>query len=197
MTMSGVINNKKERVPFTGEELESILILVDVSNIYLSARDNYGYAARVDFRKLRELALKPAQRRFQHIMCRAYFAAMPDQLPESFIFALEKIGYEVVVTNIRSHEQGTPSATNIDVQLAKDAVTLKVGGRDPQIVVVASGDSDFTSIYRDLKARGTRVEVMSFPPSLGAEVIATVDDITKLGREHLFEERLTEEQKGD
>lgn len=177
---------RQEKAPFAGEYFNSILVLVDVSNIYLSARDNYGYAARVDFRKLRELALKPTERRFKHILCRAYSAAKPDQAPEQFLTALEKIGFEVITMTIRTHDSGVPSATNIDVQLAKDAVTLKVGGEYPDIVVVASGDSDFVPVYRDLKARGSRVEIISFPQSLGGEVIHVVDAVTKLDRNIFF-----------
>src|SRR3970040_575685 len=114
------------------ELLGGILILVDVQNLYYTARDAYGYAARVDFRKVRDTALKG--RRFKHIVSRAYFAVKPDEKPEGFVSALEKLNYDVVLVNIRPHEQGNASATNIDVQLATDAGSLKVGGVDPDIV---------------------------------------------------------------
>jgi len=46
---------------------ERLLFLVDVQNLFYSARDAYGLASRVDFRKLKEAALNG--RKFKHIVC--------------------------------------------------------------------------------------------------------------------------------
>jgi len=171
------------------EELfDRLLFLVDVQNLFYSARDAYGVASRVDFRKLKDFALDG--RKFKHIRAKAYFAAKPGEKPDEFIKALQKLSYEVELINIREHEKGEPSSTNIDVVLATDASNLKVGGRDPSIVIVASGDSDFNSVYAAMKSRGISCEVLSFPGSLAASVIEMVGEtsIKLLGREILFEE---------
>jgi len=116
------------------------------------------------------------------------FAAKPGEKPDEFIRALEKLYYEVELISIREHEKGSPSSTNIDVALAIDAYNIKVSGKDPDIVVVASGDSDFTPVYDSMRSRGIRTEILSFPGSLAASVVDKVDEVRYLDREYLFEE---------
>lgn len=175
----------------TQEVLESIFLAVDVQNLFYTARDGYGLAARVDFRKLKELALNG--RSFRHIIARAYLAAMPNEIPESFTSALSKMAYEVKMSKIRTHERGQMSATNIDVLLASDAQNIKVLGKEPSIVVVASGDADYIPVYNVLKSRGVRVEVLSFHSSLATAIYNAVDEVRFLDREYLYGERIYNE----
>jgi len=184
MTNMAVKNNPKET-----EVFESLLLLVDVQNLFYSARDSYGLAARIDFRKLKELALKG--RSFRHIISYAYLAALPKEIPDTFISALRKLSYEVKIADIRVHERGQMSATNIDVMLASDAQNLKVLGREPTVVVVASGDADYTPVYRILRERGVRVEVLSFQSSLATSIYDESDEIRFLTRDHLYGEKTT------
>ena len=169
---------------------ESLLLLCDTQNLFYTAREAYGVAARIDFKKLKEVA--DNGRRFKHIVRRAYLSAKPDGKQDAFVGALEKLSYEVVVVPIREHQDGSTSGTNIDEHLAKDLTTVKFDGRDPEVVVVASGDSDFVPMYRTLKDRGVRVEVMSFLPALGTSIGDVVDEVTKLTRDHLFTDSVPE-----
>lgn len=164
---------------------DSLAFFVDVQNLYSSVRDSFGLAARVDFRKLREAALK--NRKFRNILARAYMAAKPDDVPKGFLHALRKLSYEVRITNIRVHEQGSASGRNIDSQLVTDAMSVSIGGKPPSVVVIASGDSGYIPVYEHLKALGTRVEVLAFLPSLSAQVSELVDEVTELDQKYLFE----------
>jgi len=116
----------------------------------------------------------------------AYIAAKADNLPKDFITALTRLAYDVHITRIREHESGGMSATNIDTVLTTDAMNMQVNGQDPEVIVIASGDSDYAHLYRKLRERGAFVEVIAFPPSLSVEVIETVSKVTHLTREHLF-----------
>jgi uncharacterized LabA/DUF88 family protein len=181
--------------PASGREvIESLVFLVDVQNLYCSVRDSYGVAARVDFRKLREAALKG--RKFRHIVSRAYFASRPDESPKGFIHALRKLSYDVKVTDIRPHDKGAPSGTNIDSQLVTDATNITINGQAPSVVVIASGDSDFLPVYERLKTKGCRVEVLAFTPSMSSQVADLVDEVTELDRDYLFAESPITESVG-
>ena len=168
------------------EIFNGLVLLVDVQNLFYSARDAYGLAARVDFKKLKQLAMK--NRRFRHIVSFAYLAATMKDIPSEFVSALEKLSYEVKIANIRAHETGPSSATDIDVMLATDATITKIGTRDPDIVVVASGDSDYVPVYQALRDRGVRVEIVAFRSTLSAAVEEIAHSVTYLTREHLYNE---------
>jgi uncharacterized LabA/DUF88 family protein len=164
---------------------DSIAFYVDIQNLYSSVRKSYGLAARVDFKKLRDAALK--ERKFRNILARAYLASKPDLVPKGLLHALRKMAYDVRITNIRVHDQGLASGRNVDSQLVTDALSVSINGKPPSIVVVASGDSDFVPVYESLKARGTRVEVLAFLPSLSSLVVDVVDEVTELDETYLFE----------
>lgn len=166
------------------EIYDSLLFLVDIQNLFYTARDAYGLASRIDFRKLRDIAV--GGRKFRHIVMYAYTASMPEFLPNDLITALKKLAYEVKLATIRPHEQGKASLTNIDTMLVHDALETKIAGKNPDVVVVASGDSGYIPTYRSLHERGCRVEVIAFPMSLGAAVYDAVDHVTPLSREHLY-----------
>ena len=174
--------------------INGLVLLVDVQNLFYSARDAYGLAARVDFKKLKQLAMK--NRRFRHIVSFAYLAATMKDVPSEFVSALEKLSYEVKVANIRAHETGPSSATDIDVMLATDATITRIRDRDPDIVVVASGDSDYVPVYEALKNRGVRVEIIAFKSTLSAAIEEMADSVTYLTREHLYNESFSE-SKGE
>lgn len=174
---------------------DSILILVDVQNLYYTVRDAYGLASRVDFRKIREHAIR--NRKFRHIVSIAYIASPPREIPKEFITALEKLSYEVKIASIRSHEQGKASATNIDVMLAADAQGAKVNGKQPDIVVVASGDSDYIPIYNALKEKGIRVEVMAFQMSLATAIHEVADEVFVLDRSFLYSDYKEESSQSE
>jgi uncharacterized LabA/DUF88 family protein len=164
-----------------------LLFLVDVANLFHSARSTYGSQARIDFRKLRDAAING--RRFDNILCAAYLTAKEDSVPDNFCSTLQKLGYTVRLMTSVSHEDGTLSGTNVDVRMALDAVTGKVGGVFPSHVCIASGDADFMPVYEQLKARPAVVEVLAFPTSLSAAVEKYADRVEKLDETHLFVKR--------
>lgn len=168
-----------------GTEALTLLFLVDVQNLFYSARNAFGSDARVDFKKIKDEAING--RKFGRIISKAYFAVRPGDAPDDFIAALLRLSYDVNLVQMRSHEQGGASATNIDVMLAVDAMDTKIAGQSPSVIVVASGDSDFMPVYKALLRRGVRIEVLSFPASLSSTVQETVDEVRHLDSRHLFE----------
>ena len=166
-------------------QLGTLLLLVDVQNLFYSARNAFGSDARVDFKKISDEAL--GGRKFKRIIRKAYFAIRPGEKPNAFISALQRLSYEVELVSIRSHEQGGSSATNIDVLLATDALNIRFSGKHPDVVCIASGDSDFLPVYQALIERGVVVEVLSFPASLSTSVEETAHKVVRLNASHLFE----------
>lgn len=174
---------------------ETLLFLVDVDNLFHSARNSYGPSARVDFRKLRALALKQGE--YSRVLCKAYTTtpAVDPSVPtpqRPFYAVLQKLGYETCISASVFHGDGPGggvSRTDIDVSLAVDAVTQKFGNGHPDVVIIASGDSDFLPVYRYLRNVGCYLMVLSFPQSLSTEVSTYVDEVVLLDSDCLFASR--------
>jgi len=137
-----IIRNKNQR----------IAVLIDVQNLYHSAKNLYG--ARVNFKNL----LLEAVAGRQLIRAIAYVAKADEPGEASFFDALEKAGIEVRVKDLQVYPDGTKKG-DWDVGLAIDAVRLSSG---LDAIVLISGDGDFVPLVEYLKALGKHVEVIAF-----------------------------------
>ncbi|MHA2063602.1 MAG: NYN domain-containing protein [Candidatus Thorarchaeota archaeon] len=160
-----------------------ILLLVDVQNLFYSVRDNFDTDARVDFKKLLEIA---TNNRDEAILAQAFIAQYGPNQDKSVVGALKAVGYEVHVKQVKIRK-GKYTRTDLDsdmILVAMDVVT-----KNPKVktVVVASGDSDFVPLYDKLKERDIRVEVLGFQDSMSTELQHCVDSIRLLGKTILFD----------
>lgn len=137
-----LIRNKNQR----------IAILIDVQNLYHSAKNLYR--ARVNFKNL---VLEATAGR-QLIRAIAYVAKSDEPGEASFFDALEKAGIEVRVKDLQVYPDGTKKG-DWDVGLAVDAVRLS---SNIDTIVLISGDGDFIALVEYLKALGKHVEIMGF-----------------------------------
>lgn len=165
-----------------------ILLLVDVQNLFYSVRDNFGSEARVDFKKLIEIA---RNNRNEEVVAEAFIAqyGQLESKDKSVISALRAVGYKVHVKNVKMR-RGKYVRTDLDsdmVLTAMDAISVEPGAARFDIVVIASGDSDFVPLYTALQKRGVRTEVLGFQDALSMELQHHVDEIRLLGRSILFD----------
>lgn len=131
---------------------QRVAVLIDVQNLYHSAKNLYG--ARVNFKNL----LLEATAGRQLIRAIAYATKADEPGEASFFDALEKAGIEVRQKDLQVYPDGTKKG-DWDVGLAIDAVRLCT---NVDVIVLVTGDGDFIPLVEYLKALGKYVEIMSF-----------------------------------
>ncbi len=87
-------------------------------------------------------------------------------------------GYKMVTKPLKRFPDGTAKG-NFDIELAIDIVTMS---QRLDVVILISGDSDFTRLIELIQSRGVRVEVASFASNVSWELIQMADVFIDIGR---------------
>ena len=141
-----IIKHKSQRVG----------IFIDTQNLYHSAKNLYR--AKVNFGNV----VKEALAGRVLIRAVAYVVRTESEEEKSFFEALNKLGIETKVKDIRVFAGGAKKA-DWDIGMAIDAIAMA-----PKLdtVILATGDGDFVPLVEYLKfTQGCQVEVISFGKS--------------------------------
>jgi uncharacterized LabA/DUF88 family protein len=152
-----IIKHKSQRVG----------IFIDTQNLYHSAKNLYK--AKVNFGNVVKEALAG------RILIRAvaYVIRTESEDEKSFFEALNKIGIETKVKDIRIFAGGAKKA-DWDIGMAIDAIAM---ANKLDTIVLATGDGDFVPLVEYLRySSGIQVEVISFGKSSAAQLKDVVDD---------------------
>ncbi len=153
-----------EPAPRRRGEPDRVGLFVDVQNMYYAARQ---LNARLDFGAL----MTAATRDRRLIRALAYVVQNPDIDQSAFLAMLQQRNYEVRRKDLRIRMDGS-SKGDWDMEIALDILHL---AESLDVVVLASGDGDFTSLVHQIKTRGPKVEVYSFPGSTARELVEASD----------------------
>ncbi|MEM4260611.1 MAG: NYN domain-containing protein [Candidatus Woesearchaeota archaeon] len=155
---------------------QRIVVLVDVQNMYYSAKNIFG--RKVNFGKILEFAV--ARRKL--IRAIAYVIKADVKEETNFFEALENLGYEVKAKDLQVFYGGAKKG-DWDVGIAMDALRIA-----PKVdtVVLVSGDGDFTDLVKHLKALGCRAEIMSFKKTASNKLIEEADSFIELDKKFLI-----------
>lgn len=159
-----------------------VLVLVDESNVLSSVR---AVGRNLDWIKLRDHLERAGEGR--RLIEMVVYAGLPPALPEwqterekknKFLFWLRSHGFLVEA------KEGSPTEdrhfkANVDVMMAIDAVDLSIEMR-PDVVVLVTGDADFSHLALKLRRRGIRVEVASVLQNLGGGLKAAANEVIDL-----------------
>ncbi len=147
-------------------------VFVDVQNLYYSAKALYGY--KVNFDEI----LKEAVDSRQLIRAIAYTiqAEMPEE--QNFFDALGNIGFEVKKKELQTFVSGQKKG-DWDVGIAVDV--LKMAPK-LDVIVLCSGDGDYSDLLHHAKAEGCRAEVISFGKSTSQKLLTEVDDFIDMDK---------------
>jgi uncharacterized LabA/DUF88 family protein len=146
-------------------------MLVDVQNMYYSARILYGKKA--NFKNI--LFSGAGDRKL--IRAIAYGITTVEGMEEKFFEALEKAGFEVKTKDLQIFPDGAKKG-DWDVGLAIDAVKMS---QNLDAVILVSGDGDYIPLVEYIQnTTGCRVELMAFKESASAKLIEKVDDYVDL-----------------
>jgi uncharacterized protein (TIGR00288 family) len=144
---------------------QRIGVFVDVQNMYYSARNLYK--KKVNFKSL----LKDVISNRQLIRAIAYVIKADVKDETQFYEALERMGFEVKAKDIQVFYDGSKKG-DWDVGIAMDVMRL---APKLDVVVLVSGDGDFTDLLEHAKSLGCRVEVVAFAKSTSHTLIEAAD----------------------
>jgi len=152
-------------------------ILVDVSNMYHSAKNLYN--KKVNFKEI--LAIAVADRNLIRATAYAIRTENKDEAP--FIDALSQQGFEVKLKDLQIFAGGAKKG-DWDVGLSIDAIKL---ADKLDVIVIVSGDGDYLPLVSYLQNnKGCLVEIMAFRKTCSSKLIEEADDFTDLGANKKF-----------
>jgi uncharacterized LabA/DUF88 family protein len=150
-------------------------VFIDVQNMYHGARRLKG---KLDFDALMEAAVQG--RRL--IKATAYVVESEEADQSQFIDVLEKRGIEVRRKTLQVRADGSRKG-DWDMELALDI--LDAAG-ELDVVILVSGDGDFTSLVKRVKGIGPRVEVIAFPRATAKSLVQAADSFQPLDRKFMI-----------
>ena len=152
-------------------------ILVDVSNMYHSAKNLYN--RKVNFKEV--LAKAVADRKL--IRATAYAIQTENKEEAPFFEALGQQGFEVKMKDLQIFAGGAKKG-DWDVGIAIDAIKL---ADKLDVIVLVSGDGDYLPLVSYLQNnKGCLVEIMAFRKTCSSKLIEEADDFTDLGSSKKF-----------
>lgn len=142
-------------------------ILVDVANMYHSAKNLYG--KKVNFKEVLSKAV--AGRKL--IRATAYAIRTENKEEAPFIGALGQQGFEVKLKDLQIFAGGAKKG-DWDVGIAIDAIKL---ADKLDVIVLVSGDGDYLPLVSYLQNnKGCLVEVMAFRKTCSSKLVEEADD---------------------
>ena len=144
-------------------EKEKVVFFLDYANINRAAREK---RYRLDYRDLLQYV---GEERFL-IDAHCYVPINPrnEHRLDREIQELWRSGY-IVNSKLGTIAGGTYKC-NFDVEITMDILKV-VYQVKPDIIVLATGDSDFVSLIQEVRKSGVRVEVAAFEETAGADIL--------------------------
>jgi uncharacterized protein (TIGR00288 family) len=157
-------------MPIIKHKEQRVGVLIDVQNMYHSAKNLYG--ARVNFKEVLKTAV--ADRKL--IRAIAYVIRTETGEEKAFCEALTKIGLEVKMKDLQIFYGGLKKA-DWDVGICMDAIKLYPS---LDVIILVSGDGDFIPLVEYLKNQGRQVEIIAFGQSASSKLQEIADDFIDL-----------------
>ena len=156
----------------TQHKEQRVGIFVDVQNMYYSAKNLYQ--SKVDFSKIMNAAVSGRKlvRAFAYVI-RADVGA-----EKEFFEALNKIGFEVREKELQIFYGGAKKG-DWDVGLCMDAVRMM---SKLDVMVLVSGDGDYTDLLEFARSQGVRTEVIAFGKTGSARLFDKADEVVDMSQ---------------
>jgi uncharacterized protein (TIGR00288 family) len=151
-------------------------VLVDVSNMYHSAKNLYN--RRVNFKQVLTQAV--ASRKL--IRATAYVIKSDNDDEMSFFEALDQQGFEVRMKDLQTFASGSKKG-DWDVGIAVDAIKLS---DKVDVIIIVSGDGDYLPLVSYLQSKGCLVEIIAFRKTCSSRLIEESDDFIDLSESRKF-----------
>jgi uncharacterized LabA/DUF88 family protein len=150
---------------------QRVAVLVDVSNMYHSAKNLYK--KRVNYKEV----LKAAVAGRKLIRAIAYVIHTESEEETPFFEALSQQGFEVKMKELQIFAGGQKKA-DWDVGIAMDAIKM---AEKVDVIVIVSGDGDYLPLVSYVQnTNGCIVEVVGFRQTTSSKLIEESDDFINL-----------------
>jgi uncharacterized LabA/DUF88 family protein len=167
-------------------EKEKVVFFLDYANINRAAREK---RYRMDYADLLHYA---GEHRFLvEAYCYVPINPRNEHRLDGEIEELWRSGY-IVNTKLGTIAGGTYKC-NFDVEIAMDVLRV-VYQVKPDIIVLATGDSDFIPLIQEVRKAGARVEVAAFLETAGTDILLKSSGFINLA---VYYEGCLEDQHGD
>ncbi|MDP2709019.1 MAG: NYN domain-containing protein [bacterium] len=152
-------------------------VLVDVSNMYHSAKNLYK--RRTNFKEI----LKEAVAGRKLIRAMAYVIKTENEEGSAFFEALDQQGFEIKMKDLQIFAGGAKKA-DWDVGITVDAIKL---AEKLDVIILVTGDGDYIPLVNYLQnTKGCLVEVMAFRQTASSKLIEEADDFTNLSEDKKY-----------
>lgn len=152
-------------------------VLVDVSNMYHSAKNLYK--KKVNFKEILKVAVSGRML----IQAIAYAVRTESGEETNFFEALSQQGFEVRMKDLQIFAGGAKKA-DWDVGITVDAIKL---GNKLDVIILVTGDGDYIPLVEYLQnTTGCSVEVMAFEQTASTNLINTSNDFISLSGDKKF-----------
>lgn len=152
---------------------QRVAVLVDVGNMYHSAKSLYG--GRVNYQEV----LKTATADRKLIRAIAYVIQSHSQEEKGFFEVLEKQGFEIKSKDLQIFPGGMKKG-DWDVGLTVDAIKF---AQRVDVIVLVTGDGDYEPLVEYLQNQGVQVEVIAFSESASQRLIDRCDDFIDISEQ--------------
>ncbi|WP_297445784.1 LabA-like NYN domain-containing protein [Desulfurobacterium sp.] len=152
-----------------------VAVFIDMQNLYYGARNTLK--KKIDFKRLLEIAVRG--RKLHRAI--AYLVDLDNVNQGSFLYVLRSLGYEIKLKQPKKFYSWDKIEykADWDMGIAIDAIAMAESGKI-DVAVLMSGDGDFVDLVNFLKAKGIKVEVISFKPITAKELIVAADEYIDL-----------------
>src|SRR6266568_7441030 len=154
-------------------EKEKVVFFLDYANINRAAREK---RYRMDYHNL--LQYVGEERFLVDAHCYVPINPRNEHRLDREIEELWRSGY-IVTTKVGTIAGGTYKC-NFDVEITMDMLKV-VYQVKPDIIVLASGDSDFVSLIQEVRKSGVRVEVAAFEETAGNDIMLKCSGFIDMG----------------
>lgn len=178
--------------------MSRVLAVVDIQQLFLAARDEYGPLARVDYVKLRKLFKQDENDVVDAI---AYMVVSPKHEDVKFVRFLKKCGYRVfrLYAKVENADRYGDGLSNVRViprtwtfKMVKELhAFVNDANRQYDKFYIVSGSNQFVSPINAIHANNKKVSVVAFKSSLSSDFKKTgADEYIILDRDYLYDENL-------
>ncbi|OUJ18124.1 putative NYN domain containing protein LabA family [Methanonatronarchaeum thermophilum] len=149
---------------------QRVAVFIDSQNMYHSTKSLFN--KNLDYSTILEYAVDGRKL----IRAIAYVVKADTSEEETFFDALKDIGFEIKIKELKVYYDGTKKG-DWDMGIAIDAMAL---ANKVDVIILVTGDGDFTALVETLKAKGVRVEVISFKRSTSKELTEAATKYTDI-----------------
>ena len=178
-------------------DFERVYVACDVSNLWYSAKDQFGHNARVNYGTLKDLLRsKQLGNLPRYLQMVAYTVTLATKKEADgtvkfvgprnakFLETLKKAGYEIKNRNMH-YEKGinSPFSTDWDVGISIDALN-NIDNFDTFALV--SGDGDYSMLLNTLNEKSKYTEVYTFESTASKFLHSSAQRVLHLSEKEVF-----------